>query len=784
VQIMRREGTARFLRLAVATAGTVTFAAIFLSAPAFATGDANMTECPGAGSSPGFRSFLPDCRAYELVSPPYGGGQQSEALRAVSPNGEVALAESFGDFAGTENLEQVSAGELGAEYEFSRTSAGWTAEALDPPASEFPRSNFVFASSDLSRSLWLVKVPASSGEEFEVPAGYNGYTLAVREAVGDGKGRFTLVGPMVSPSNESTSREAASRVQGASNDLSHVLVAVRSESRTVWPGDETVEGGQSLYEYVGTGESEPVLVGVSNDGPVAGSPHVNEGADLVSQCGTAFEAVSGSGELVYFTAQNVEGCSGAQPPVSELYVRAGGVSTVDVSEPPLSVPGRECTGVCATDESVPGDRGEGVFQGASADGSKVFFTSTQPLVNSAIGKGNGLYEATVIGEGLEAHVSSLVLLAGEVASVAPVAGEGTRVYFVSESELTTTANANGEKALSGAPNLFVADPGTPGVAFVSREAGGVETTPDGEYAVFGATRDLAGTDDTSTVEQLFEYTAPARAVARVSAGAKGVYECPETKILEEGYNCNGNTHTAANGPTVAEAIPYGTGGFAGFASSPSGASSFLSVVANGTVVFASRLALAPKSIPSRAFGGAGTGSEEGHTENLYEYRAGDVYLVSPGDEVSPLTGTEYNKHRLWGISESEDAIFFKTTDSLVPQDTDTQSSWYDAWIEGGFPAPVTAGGCLGEGCHGAAGLTPALPSPESAVTPGGGNLPPLIAKPVPAPAKPLTRAQKLTKALAGCRRGAKRKRRACEAAARARYGPKLKAKKAMRAVRG
>ncbi len=86
----------------------------------------------------------------------------------------------------------------------------------------------------------------------------------------------------------------------------------RSRPRAVhdhrnWPG--YTPPSRSLYEYVGTGNAEPTLVGVANQEALHGSPHVNEGALLISECATElggenekYNALSGSGETVFFTA--------------------------------------------------------------------------------------------------------------------------------------------------------------------------------------------------------------------------------------------------------------------------------------------------------------------------------------------------------------------------------------------------------------------------------------------------------------------------------------------------
>ena len=57
------------LSFVVAVSGVLVFA----RAAALGAGDANEGGCPNE-ASPGFRAYLPDCRAYELVSPVFRDG--------------------------------------------------------------------------------------------------------------------------------------------------------------------------------------------------------------------------------------------------------------------------------------------------------------------------------------------------------------------------------------------------------------------------------------------------------------------------------------------------------------------------------------------------------------------------------------------------------------------------------------------------------------------------------------------------------------------------------------
>ena len=96
---------------------------------------------------------------------------------------------------------------------------------------------------------------------------------------------------------------------------------------------------------------------------------------------------------------------------------------------------------------------------------------------------------------------------------------------------------------------------------------------------------------------------------------------------------------------------------------------------------------------------------------VYEYHEGRVSLIA-------AEGT------LIGTSASGGDVFFSTAQQMLPQDTDTQVDFYDARVDGGFPAPVVAVGCVGDACQGSPSAAPAFAAPSSVVFSGGGNLAP------------------------------------------------------------
>jgi hypothetical protein len=671
------------------------------------------------------RGGLPDGRAYEMVTPvdkngaKIGPGSGSSEIYDVAENGSRVIAMSTQCFAGSVSCTEFREPTLGDPFAFSRTSSGWATSGLMPAA---PREG-----ADVPRQF-SAETDALLFSAPTQPLGVEDWDMR------QPNGSVVDIGPTRSPG---TFADTEMLPYGTA-DLSHLVVDVGG---VVWPFDGSL-GQESLYEYSGVGNSQPDLVGVS--GP-AGS------TDLISLCGTSlggvgvvgatsrYNAVSASGDTVFFSAFGRETFPGecgatASPATDELYARIDGSQTVPISQRSPS----GCSGGCLASPA-----GDAEFEGASADGTKAFFTSTQQLTNDASedaqagdtarkefggrgclgttgSDGCNLYEYDFdrpVGENL-VDVSAGDTSGGgpRVREVAAISSDGSHVYFVAEGVLTDQPNDQGQTAQNGAYNLYVyeRDPLYPegrvqfitALQYANELELGQNVTPDGRFLVFTSTARLTADDSSTTgAAQVFMYDAQTDELVRVSIG-------------EHGFNDNGNAgKLAARIVPMHLEIPKPNLGPVRTDPTMSNDGAY--------VFFESPVGLTPQALNEVPIGTGAT-----YAENVYEYHAGQVYLISGGHDVSGGGGNaSLSSVELLGSDASGANVFFTTAEQLVPQDTDTQIDIYDARIctQSEPCVQQTAGSsCEGEACRGSFAGLPAEPAAATAGFSGPGNLTPTV----------------------------------------------------------
>ena len=757
--------------------------------------------CGLAFAPPADALILPDGRAYEEVTPVHMNGSYVTGP-VVSESGQAVIYDAFSAFTGSSG----GAGSNGfVPVEAQRGPAGWQTVGLAPPESEHILAGFTNASPDLSKFLVALAEPfdeslASTRCYIQESDASVGGATPVTEIDTTPRGGYSYCGVELT------------QAVGSSSDLSHILIdnglVGEKQEHGLVPGSPIGTEGEGIftslvedYYDAGTRSWHYRLVGVNGPNNADGS------GSIISDCGTtlgyfdnagagrkhtAFHAMSSEGSTVFFTADAADDlqltCSG--PSVNELFARVGGSQTVPISEPstsycPASPPNPACAGA--------------QFEGAAADGSKVFFTTTQPEAPDVTDSTANLYEAQLASTNRVASVAGMVQVSAgdtsgagaQVQGVVRISDDGSHVYFVARGVLTTNPsplaqgyNAHGEAVTSdavaqpGADNLYVYDNGV--TSFIgdlcsaahasgsvtdascganlgafgpndkglwgtdeSREAVAApygSTTSDGQFLAFTSYADLTS-GDTSTARQVFEYDAETGELARVSIG-------------QNGFNDDGNTDT------FNASIPapnYGQD-FEEQLKPPNPRP----ISNDGSFVFFTTAdALQPDDVDS--------------APDVYEWHGGQVSLISDGQ--NPNTGTGANVFA--GSSASGSDVLFTTPDVLVPGGGTNISNLYDARIGGGFPVAPVAPPCSEDACQGALSPTPAPPSIATATYTGGANLAPPAAKPA-VKVKPLTRAQQLAKALKACKKKSKSRRARCRASAHKRYGAKPKPKASSR----
>jgi hypothetical protein len=480
-----------------------------------------------------------------------------------------------------------------------------------------------------------------------------------------------------------------------------------------------------------------------------------------------------------------------------------------------------------------------VFQTASTDGRRIFFTDVTPLTaNATTEKGEepeegaeerGLGDLYVCEVNEEPKLGcTLKDLTTEVASANEEAGvqgvigagdEGKDVYFVANGSLGSkgaVGNCQPENisplarcavysthfnGTTWEPPKFIAvlsgaDSHDWNVVVSAGALAQVTSrvSPNGEYIAFMSNQSLTGYNNEDVNgegardEEVFLYKAKENEIICAScksggAPPQGVFD---TEKSGEGQGLIVDQPLSWKGVWLAGNIPGWTGRGAEAAIYQS---RYLSDT--GRLFFNSADPLVPAAegdLRKEIVNGKETTVG---VENVYEFELnGEGSCASATGCISLISsGSSKQESAFLDTSVSGSNVFFLTSQQLIGQDKDNAFDVYDARVcTPGSPClvapPPPPAPCSGEACKEAPTSVPAPPGmPPSTQVSAGNGTPKVVVigeqKPKPKPKPKLTRAQKLKKALKACNKIKKKKKRlACKRAANRKYGPiKKKGKK-------
>ncbi len=623
---------------------------------------------------------LLECRAYEMVSPAVGKEGFGAAFADYAADGDRVLYRS-----GAANIVKSGQGSTDNVYVANRGVAGWqtipdlngsSGSIYDVPSEvdSFGVTPTAY-SPDLLSSIWTIHRPGDPGTRSDqVP-----YLRSP-------DGTFVRIGITLGPQSNPPF--------GYSNDLTHI--AYNGDSFATAPGGYRY--GPGVYEFVGTGNGLPHRVDLDNFDEPATECAFESGSGVVIVA--KGKTVSRDGRVIIFSIAG--GCGGANPPADELWARVNGTTSFDLSasqcERSPADPGGICNGPvgsggCTHPPNVGGEEPVGPgcrgahFQATAPDGSRVFFTTTQQLLDSDTDQTNDIY-ACDLPSGSPTKVGKvndcpeLMQISGAVSgaaveSVVGVSDDGSTVYFTAKGVLAANKDALGEEAVAGDHNLYVwrSDTTHPTgqTTFIARLSsastsgpGGErpQVTPDGRYLVLNSASQLVPTD-TDKAFDVYRYDADSSQLIRVSTnifGVAGNADGLDARISSSAVSDDGQK-----------------------------------------ILFTTSEPLSPAD---------GNGEPD-----LYLWSGGRVSLIT--------TGAAGGGAGSGGIDGSGRDIYFATSQPLTPADGDDSADVYDARAGGGFSFAQA------EPCSGAAGdcqshsSNPApTPAPESERAAGKGNVVP------------------------------------------------------------
>lgn len=646
-------------------------------------------DCPNAhvraltGSN-----YLPDCRAYELVTPGYAG-----AVQILPSEGFTQFSETFGGSAFTQiplnfgyatSPSRISfmagvgaiegtdaANSLLDYYQATRTAKGWVTTIPGLKGSETLHTYWRYCSDSQNLCIDHIgphfKYDEQTKEVYELPK---------EEAPFLYKSDGTRIGRL--PTNVATVK-GGSNFHGdslPSGDFSHFIFSTHTKFTP--DGKETAPG--SVYDNDIAAKTVKVISLDGDEHPIEVEPAAASDTERV----TGIAGISTDGSRVLMAGTTFPYCNVESYPFkceyelnwpARLYMRENDAVTKEVSR------GKEVN-----------------FVGMNRSGSKVYFTTAEKLLPQDKDTSEDLYlweaegdKLTLVSqEGTLGNDDACNASWTEKCGVKPLTPEHFQegqffdrhahvpgiddvlapssgaIYFYSPEDLV-----EGQTGGNGQRNLYLYRNGHLQLVTTFEPGTEVERSTiaeDGSHAAF-MTRASLTSYDSFHAHEIYTYDA--------DTGAMRCASCPPSGLPPKGDT----VHAGESGPFMAN---------------------------DGRTFFATSEALVPQDTDG--------------IRDIYEYTGGRAQLISTGtgdhDSTGELEIVSFffnNLHiGLEAVSRDGTDVYFESFETLVPQDQNGNfMKIYDARAGGGFDIVPELGDCAAaDECHGTGSAPP--PTPEIA----------------------------------------------------------------------
>ena len=654
--------------------------------------------CPNAKYRTGPSLFLPECRVYEMVTPP----SKAQYLRVligttnpiqVSEDGERVLY-----LTASGPLDEDPSWGINTWERAQRSADGWNIESAVPPivspitelGNGFPR--WVVPSSNLGKILFTASAVYDPGQAFNGKTNFNGGVF-----LSDGKAETWVSKPTwagaLPAQGESNALWATFVPVGGSSDLG---ISYFISKGTLTPADGTSGRGPmeswAVYKYENGQLSNAGTLpdgSISPGGSVSADRATAPGPGLANQVHPADtdapldHPVSRDGRsLLFVSPEPLRAAADPTLPAPQLYMAIDGRPSVLISAPKGEAdPISGTAGVVPTSyRAAVGTPPTSGFAVATPDHSVVLFSTKDALTADAA----AVDPETIKTYRYETASGDLTYLpdldrtgTGKVGYVVELSESGNSMLYV-------TASGSLRLWRKGQPTMTVSE----GVQAVNQGNGTYITravfSADESVIALNSTGPLRGNPDhtpgagaSSYRSQVYRYTVADNGLECISCQPGGT---PNGAVLSMWGPANGYSPIAGTQSLFWATRPMTADG--------------------STIYFTTKSALLPE--------------DHNTVDDAYQWHDGHLRLITTG-----ASGAD--PEQFYTTTPSGRDVFIISRSRLAPSDKDEMFDIYDARAGGGIEEAEPPKPCAGDECQGPPAPPPAASSPASAAINGKGN---------------------------------------------------------------